>query len=268
PLEAQPLGIVNLPDRPVVQQFHGAPLVRYGAALHPDLHHAVVLAGRLHHLLTLKYVVAGGLLHIDVFARLAGPDGRQRMPMVRRRDGARVDILVFVQLPQVLIDLGLVRLGLDHDLLVALGRSGVDVAQRPDVSVGNAQIFPDVTRAAPAHADHRHVDFVVGAHHRQGHRAANQKSSTFHHFSPSISNHKPAPGAYGAATRALASRIQVSSTYLSLSRRHAPGSTAFRSSRAGTGIPVSSALAPPSRCSVAYNLSISAWCACAHSLMC
>src|SRR5205814_1229988 len=45
PLEAQPLCIVNLPDRAVPQQLDGAPLVPDAAALHPDLHHAIVFCG-------------------------------------------------------------------------------------------------------------------------------------------------------------------------------------------------------------------------------
>src|SRR5437867_5044311 len=55
-LEAQPLGIVDLPDSAIPQQFDGAPLVPDAAALHPDLYHAIVLAGRFHHLLPFEYV--------------------------------------------------------------------------------------------------------------------------------------------------------------------------------------------------------------------
>jgi len=49
---------IDLPDGARAQQVHGALLMGDGAALHPDLHHAVVFARR-HHGAAFKKVVAG-----------------------------------------------------------------------------------------------------------------------------------------------------------------------------------------------------------------
>jgi hypothetical protein len=62
---------------------------------------AFVLRGRLDHLAALEDRVRRGLLDVDVLARLAGPNGRQRMPMVWGRDNDRIDVLIVQQLAQV-----------------------------------------------------------------------------------------------------------------------------------------------------------------------
>src|SRR5215472_2091954 len=46
PLEAQPLRHVELADNTLAQELHGLNFVLRGAALHANLHHAVVLACR------------------------------------------------------------------------------------------------------------------------------------------------------------------------------------------------------------------------------
>ena len=136
-------------------------LVRDAAALHADLHHAVVFARGVHHLLAFENVVAGRLLAIHVFARLAGPDGGQRMPVIGRGDGDRVDVLVVVKLPQILIDFGLfASLVLDH-LGAALGLRGIHIAECGDARARQLQIGLDVVLAAPADSDDGDVHFIV-----------------------------------------------------------------------------------------------------------
>src|ERR1017187_204528 len=49
--------------------------------------------------------MAGRLLHVNVLACLASPDGRQRVPMVRHGNGHRVHVLVLQQLADVGIGL-------------------------------------------------------------------------------------------------------------------------------------------------------------------
>ena len=116
-----------------MQQFDRFALVRDAAALHPDLHHAVVFASGGHHLPAFENVVAGGLFAVHILARLAGPDGRERMPVIRRGDRDRVDILVFVKLAQILVDFGLSAGRILNHLGPALGLRRIHVAEGCDV---------------------------------------------------------------------------------------------------------------------------------------
>src|SRR5262249_3271231 len=69
------LGHVDLAELAVLYVFDGRDVVRDAAALCADLHDAVVGAGGGDHLLALEDVVRDGLLDVDVFLRLAAPDG-------------------------------------------------------------------------------------------------------------------------------------------------------------------------------------------------
>src|SRR5207253_10587248 len=60
---------------------------------------AVVLAGRLERDRAFMDVVAGRLLDVDVLAGLAGPDRHEGVPVVGRRDGDGVKVLVVERLP-------------------------------------------------------------------------------------------------------------------------------------------------------------------------
>src|SRR5690606_17563796 len=75
---------------------------RLAAALRPVGHDLPVLAGRLEQLGPFPHVVAARLFAVHVLAGLAGPDPQQRMPVIRRGDGDRVDLLVLDELPRIL----------------------------------------------------------------------------------------------------------------------------------------------------------------------
>jgi len=70
---------------------------RAAAALRADLDHTIVLPGSLHHLASFINIIGNRLFYINVLAFLASPDGLQRMPMIRRGNGDRIDILVIEQ---------------------------------------------------------------------------------------------------------------------------------------------------------------------------
>ena len=74
-----------------------------GTALRAHLDHAAMLAGGGDHLPAFPEVVAERLFHVDVLARLTGPDGCQGVPMIRQGDDHRVDILVVQQLTDVVV---------------------------------------------------------------------------------------------------------------------------------------------------------------------
>ena len=136
-----------------------------------DLDHAAVLAGRRHHLLPFPQVVRERLLDVDVLARLAGPDRRQGVPVVRQGDDHRVDALVVEDFAGVVIrgDLPPVVTGrLDFAIEVRL----VGVAERDDLDAGDLAEPADELMATPAHTadgrgrpqpDDRDIHRVVGA---------------------------------------------------------------------------------------------------------
>jgi hypothetical protein len=139
--------------------------IQAAAALRAMLHHAVVLLGRLDALAALEDVVADGLFDIDVFTRLAGPNGNQRMPVVARGDGNGVEFLVVERLPNVLRGLG-------HGLLPAGDRfcgashlGCVWIDQIRDLDFFLAGPGGHVISAAAAGAGDADADRVVGADH-------------------------------------------------------------------------------------------------------
>src|ERR1700730_687276 len=69
--ETECAGMIYLTDRDLIDELNGVHLVGQGTALGAHLNHTVVFSGGGHHLLALINIVAGGLLHVDVFAGLA-----------------------------------------------------------------------------------------------------------------------------------------------------------------------------------------------------
>jgi hypothetical protein len=65
------------------------------------LYHAAIFLRRRQKLPGLKDVMGAWLLHIDILAGLAAPDGLQGMIMVWRGDRNGVDGLVLQQLPKI-----------------------------------------------------------------------------------------------------------------------------------------------------------------------
>src|SRR5262245_13227616 len=144
---------------------HDLGLLAITAALGSVLDDAVVLASGLDSDTALVDVVAARLFHVDVLAGLAGPDGHQRMPVVRRGDGHNVDVLVFEDLTNVLFGFGLLA-SLAFDLLDPVGegaRIGIDEAN--DLDTGHADELAEMTAAATIEARDSDADGFVGAQH-------------------------------------------------------------------------------------------------------
>ena len=85
------------------------------------------------------------------------------MPVIRRRDGDRVDILVLEQLADVAV-----RLGFWQTHLVEFGEALIEnvfvhVAKRGDLRLLDLRVALDVVIAAPAHAADRHAHAVIRA---------------------------------------------------------------------------------------------------------
>ena len=71
------------------------------ATLRAVLNHDAVLLLRFDRDAPFGHIVAHRFFDIDVLAGLSGPDRHQRMPVVRRRDGDGVEVLVFQRFAHV-----------------------------------------------------------------------------------------------------------------------------------------------------------------------
>ena len=94
----------TLPSLPERTNSAACAELRAAAPLRADLHDAVVPPGRLDHAPAFDEVVRDRLLDVDVLARLAGPDGRQGVPVVGRGDHQGVDIAILQDTAHVLLD--------------------------------------------------------------------------------------------------------------------------------------------------------------------
>ena len=112
--------------------------------------------------LRLEDVVRARLLDVHVLARLAGPDGLQRVPVVRGGDGDRVDVLVVEHLADVAEGRDRLLVLLDQVPVVPFRVRIVDVDQRGQLDVRLGGPRAHVAGASSAAADHRDPDRVIG----------------------------------------------------------------------------------------------------------
>src|SRR5207248_7879713 len=127
---------------------HAAGAALLGAVLDDP----AVAAGGLDGDPALVDVVAARLLDVDVLAGLAGPDGHQGVPVVRRGDRDRIDVLVLEHPADVLHGPGrLAAGGLDALGGRAVG-AGVGVDQVGDLDALEADVLVDVVPAAAVDA--------------------------------------------------------------------------------------------------------------------
>ena len=101
PLVAEAAGKVDVANQPVTHLLHAFDNGLAGAAVGAVLHDAVIFFHRAQQLLAFPDVVAHGLFAVNVLARLAAPDGLQRVPVIGRGNGDRVNGFVFQKLAQV-----------------------------------------------------------------------------------------------------------------------------------------------------------------------
>ena len=141
--------------------MNGLEFVLDTAALRTDLDHAPVFAGGGDHLLAFENVVAGWFLDVDVLAGLAGPDGRERVPVIRDGHGDGLHFFVVEDLPHIGVAFGLFAGGLFDSRLTAFEGGLVDVAQGDDVGVGEFGVLVHMVAASSAQADDSDIDLIV-----------------------------------------------------------------------------------------------------------
>ena len=161
------LGVPDLGHEQVAELARLAVLdepMRVGAApgLGAHLHHAVVLARRLHHEAALADVVGDGLFHVDVLAGFTAQNGSGSMPMEGRGDDDRIHRLVVQDPPDVLLHLGAFPLGLLRDLESGPHHVLVHVADVGQIHVGHFAEIPGEDRAAAADTHHGDGHLVIG----------------------------------------------------------------------------------------------------------
>src|SRR5687767_895812 len=162
-LVAEATGHGDLAEVPRLDPLHrlAQPLAR--ADLRARLDDLVVLLGGVHELAPLPHVVRDRLLDVHVLAVLDCPDRAERVPVVRRRDGDRVDFAARQQLANVGVGLD-VRAELRARLRLVEHRR-VGIADRNDAHALDLGEAREVVHASAVQADHGDADVVVGAEH-------------------------------------------------------------------------------------------------------
>src|SRR4029450_8916389 len=190
PLVAKAARHVNIPDHAL---FHFLfRLVERSPGSRAVLHDAIVLARSRNDLLRFEHIVRTRLLDVDVFSRLACPDGLQGVLEVGRGEGNGIDAFVFEQLPHV-EDSGRALLArLLHHLASLFQHGFIDIAEGCDLDVRDIQVGLDVSLALSSEPYNGHPDGVVRAgqracakRRRQSHRAHQETPSmdVIHGFS-------------------------------------------------------------------------------------
>src|SRR5262249_8232548 len=123
----------------------------------------LVLPSGLDELRALPDIVGNGFLDVGVLARLHCPDGGQRMPMIGRSDGDRVDVFVVEDAAHVGLELRTLAGPFEYRGGCGLGAAAIHIDQRGDLYVGNRENLADMRGTARAYPDDGDTKAVVGA---------------------------------------------------------------------------------------------------------
>ena len=130
------LAAVDRAEPAIAQELHR--LAEHGAAppLRADLDDPVVAPGRLDHPPAFDDVVADGLFDVDVLARLAGQDRHERVPVIGRGDGDRVDVAIVEHPPEIGLGLRVAAPSFLHE-----GQRGLEMPFVDIHDVGDADVL-------------------------------------------------------------------------------------------------------------------------------
>ncbi|MBA7619255.1 hypothetical protein ES703_26592 [subsurface metagenome] len=107
------------------------------------LHYPLVPLCGLDALAPFEDIVAARLLDVNVLLCLAGPNGNQRMPVIRRCDGYDIDALVFQQFANINVGIDLF-IAVFEWLGAAFKDLSVHIAQRHHTDSGHFTEFANV----------------------------------------------------------------------------------------------------------------------------
>ena len=126
------------------------------------LNHPAIFGGGFHAFAPFEDVVADRLFDVDIFSRLAGPDGEEGVPMVASSDRDHVESLVVEDLTDVLHGVWPEHaLRLDR-LAPGFPDGLIRINQRGDADIGNLQEFADVRLSPSVNARHADVNGIIG----------------------------------------------------------------------------------------------------------
>ncbi len=187
PERAVPAGIAvvaalrpgDLADAAALDDLAGLPELVLGGEVGADLEDLPVLPDGVPHLDGLLHREGHGLFAVDMLSGVHGGDGDGGMPVVRRGDEDRVDVLVVEKFAVVEATFGLVT------RLLAGGERAVhplliDVTDAPDgdvVVLAPAEKAAQMPRTHAADADHAETYAVVGPEHLRGDETAERERS-------------------------------------------------------------------------------------------
>ena len=150
PFVAECAGQIGIAYGAVVYPLDGFDHAGIGARLAPMLAYSVVLLHRPHQLTPFKPVVRAGLLHVNIFAGLAGPDRHQRVPVIGRGDGNGVNIFVLKQPSNVAVRFGPCQPHLFRVTETLVQYAFVDIAHASDFGPRNVgEALEMIVAAAP-----------------------------------------------------------------------------------------------------------------------
>jgi hypothetical protein len=118
-----------------------------------------------HDLPAFEDVVAARLLHVHVFARLTGPDGQQRVPMVGRDNGNGVKRLVVQHAAEVLDALGRVAGQFPHDGASSGEQAAVGIDEVGDLHIAHLRVRSHMRLSSTVDAGHGHAHPIIGTQH-------------------------------------------------------------------------------------------------------
>src|ERR1039458_1838178 len=145
------MGITDGADLAAAQVIEGLAQERARTTLRAQLDHPAIFPGRSHHLPAFPEVVGKGFLDINVLARLAGPDCRQRMPVIGQSDDHSVNSLVVQDPAKVHVSGDRFTPILERPAFAVKERL-VHIAQGGDLYPGNLTDPGDELMPSPAHA--------------------------------------------------------------------------------------------------------------------
>ncbi len=157
------IGLVDVADLAAMDELDRLAEAAPPAALRAAGGDPLVLSRRLDELRALPNIVRDGLFDVDIFARLHGPDGGERVPVISGGDGDRVDLLVLEDAAHIGIDFGTLAGLLKDRRGRGFGAASVRVYQRGNFDIGNGEDFANMRGTARADSDDREADAVIRA---------------------------------------------------------------------------------------------------------
>jgi len=152
-------------DPAATNEFAGEPGVTTGAFLTAGLEHAVVALDGVADGSALSDRVGQRLLAVDVLATVERSDAGQRVPVVRRADADRVDVLAGNECAEVLIGSAVfVAVLLVDNAANSVAMFGLDVADSHKLDSLALHEVPHVAGPLAAHTDGAHDDAVARSH--------------------------------------------------------------------------------------------------------